>query len=142
MARIIVGVDGSDSARNAVRWAVEHAAGGDELVLAKAWNLQAVGAFEAPYLNISDFETQAHQVVADLVAFVADEVEAAQVDVTTVVEHGHPGQVLIDLSDGADHLVVGSRGFGGFKGLLLGSVSTYVVHHARCPVTVVPPPRD
>jgi nucleotide-binding universal stress UspA family protein len=48
-----------------------------------------------------------------------------------------PAKALIEASDGADLLVVGSRGLGGFKGLLLGSVSQQCSHHARCPVTIV-----
>ena len=139
MAKIIVGVDGSESSRAALDWAIDRAADGDMVLLAHAWNLQAVGACEAPYLNIGDFEAPAHQGVRDLAESIGDEVEAKHLEVSTVIEHGHPGQVLIDLSVGADLLVVGSRGFGGFKGLLLGSVSTYVVHHARCPVVVIPP---
>ncbi|MDT7593071.1 MAG: hypothetical protein QOH45_2602, partial [Pseudonocardiales bacterium] len=53
------------------------------------------------------------------------------------VTQGHPAQVLLDASEGADLLVVGSRGHGGFTGMLLGSVSQYLVTHARCPVVVV-----
>jgi nucleotide-binding universal stress UspA family protein len=52
--------------------------------------------------------------------------------------YGHPGRCLVDLSDEVDLLVVGRRGLGGFKGLLFGSVSTYVVHHADCPVVIIP----
>jgi nucleotide-binding universal stress UspA family protein len=139
MGRIIVGVDGSESARRAVQWAVEHTGEGDQLVLANAWNLHAVGAFESPYVNVVDFEPQAHQLVNELAAELRGHEGSSSLEVVTSVHHGHPGQVLIDLSDGADLLVVGSRGYGGFKGLLLGSVSTYIVHHAHCPVAVIPP---
>jgi nucleotide-binding universal stress UspA family protein len=59
------------------------------------------------------------------------------VEVTTEVIEGHAGERLIALSKEAELLVVGSRGHGGFMGLLLGSVTTYVVNHAVCPVVVV-----
>ena len=52
---------------------------------------------------------------------------------------GYPGQILVEASEGADLLVVGSRGHAGFADALLGSVSTYCVHHAHCPVTVIRP---
>ena len=61
------------------------------------------------------------------------------VDVETRLVEGHPGAVLVDVSRDARLLVVGSRGRGGFKDLLMGSVSTSCVHHAQCPVVVVPP---
>ena len=60
-----------------------------------------------------------------------------RVDVRTVVEEGNPVQVLIEQSASADLLVVGSRGHGGFAGMLLGSVSHHLVAHSKCPVVVV-----
>jgi nucleotide-binding universal stress UspA family protein len=59
------------------------------------------------------------------------------VDVATEALEGHAGEQLIRLSEDADLLVVGARGHGGFLGLLMGSVTTYVVNHALCPVVVV-----
>lgn len=61
-------------------------------------------------------------------------------DLRALVRHGHPAKVLIDAGRDAEMLVVGSRGHGGFIGLLLGSVSTFCAVHASCPVVVVHPP--
>ncbi len=63
---------------------------------------------------------------------------ASGVEVAQIVREGHAADVLCAEATGADLLVVGSRGLGGFRGLLLGSVSQQVVHHAPCPVVVVP----
>jgi nucleotide-binding universal stress UspA family protein len=57
--------------------------------------------------------------------------------VNEIVTQGSPAQALLSASKGADLLVVGRRGHGGFLGLLLGSVATQVVNHATCPVVVV-----
>jgi nucleotide-binding universal stress UspA family protein len=60
----------------------------------------------------------------------------SQVTIGPVVQHGNAAQVLLDAADGADVLVVGSRGYGGFAAALLGSVSQHCVHHAPCPVVI------
>ena len=134
---MVVGVDGSDSAQDALGWVMERATEGDTIVVANAWELHGVGGFESPYINFADFEVIAEKLVGQVAAQVTEKCGDA-VSVQTVVRHGHAGQMLIDLSADADMIVVGSRGYGGFKGLLLGSVSTYVVHHARCPVVIIP----
>jgi nucleotide-binding universal stress UspA family protein len=64
------------------------------------------------------------------------ELEGA-LEIDQVVAHGHAAGVLIERSREADLLVVGTRGHGGFTGMLLGSVSAHCVHHAHCPVVVV-----
>jgi nucleotide-binding universal stress UspA family protein len=62
--------------------------------------------------------------------------------VVGVTHQEHPASALIEASDGADLLVVGSRGLGGFRGLLLGSVGHQCVLHARCPVVIIRPPAE
>ena len=63
------------------------------------------------------------------------------IDVKTKLVHSHPVQALLDEAAGAELIVVGSRGRGGFTGMLLGSVSQAVLQHAGCPVAVVHPHR-
>jgi len=67
---------------------------------------------------------------------------AAGLDVESVVREGAPAGVLLDEAQDAELLVVGSRGLGGFRGLLLGSVSQQCTHHAPCPVVIVRYVRD
>ena len=81
-----------------------------------------------------ELENRAQQVLADTVR----DALGAEAPVEQFVVQGHPAQALVDRSDQARLIVVGSRGRGGFTGLLLGSVSQHVVSHARCPVVVMP----
>jgi nucleotide-binding universal stress UspA family protein len=141
MKKIIVGVDPSESAKGALRWAITNSSAGDTILAVHTWQVYAVSGFDVPpAYNVIDIETDAKQFTKEFVT----EVEALVVNdgvhakIETEVHHGHAGRILIELSEGADMVVVGSRGHGGFRGLLLGSVSTYVVHHAKCPVVVVP----
>ncbi len=134
MQRIVVGVDGSDSARRALDWALSHANSEDVVVLVHTWSIPSVSGFEVPVSSLVGLEAAAKLMVANLAASVETEDGPT---IETDVQSGHAGLRLAALSAEADLLVVGSRGYGGFKGMLLGSVSTYVVHHAECPVTVV-----
>lgn len=141
MEKIVVGIDGSAQSTNALRWALDHARAEDRIVATLVWSVPTAGEGEYPFYNPAEMATEARQRAVRLVAEVVDEDEGGP-EVTVEVRRGHSGRVLIDASKDADLLVVGSRGHGGFVGLLLGSVSTYAVHHARCPVVVVPPPGD
>ena len=136
MTRILVGVDGSPAAAAALEWAVDHADDDDTVVVCHIWSLPAVAGFESPMLEPGPFKEAAEKLVAEVAAPFLGRDDGPAIE--TGVAYGHAGSVLIDLSADADQVIVGSRGYGGFKGLLLGSVSTYVVHHACCPVTVVP----
>ncbi len=146
MKRIIVGIDGSASAKEALGWAIEHANSQDTITAVHTWSMYLVGGMESPYVNPADYEVLARQSADAIVEEVLQAVVGADGQpmgddapkLLTEVRHGHPGRILIEMSEDADMIVVGSRGLGGFRGLLLGSVSTYVVHHAKCPVVVVP----
>ncbi len=85
-----------------------------------------------------DFQTEAR---STLIAILADEgiTAAAPIPVTTLVAEGNPARALLDAAEDAELLVVGSRGHGGFTGVLVGSISQQCVHHSKCPVVVVHP---
>jgi nucleotide-binding universal stress UspA family protein len=137
---IVVGVDGSEHGERALDWAIEEAKlRGARLVLLSAWHVPAsvYGAPGfAPQLDgrmDKPFEDVAEE-VADAAAKRAREAGA---EAEPSVRQGQAAEVLIDASGDADLLVVGSRGHGGFAGLLLGSVSAQCAHHAKSPVLIV-----
>ncbi len=132
--RIVVGVDGSDSARAALDWALGEARlRSGQVRLVSAWHYPVVGDAAGRAPDREAFGDHARQANAEALRRAAD----AGVEVTGEVTEGHPADVLLQAADGADLLVVGSRGHGGFAGMLLGSVSNHIVQHARCPVLVV-----
>lgn len=139
-SRIVVGVDGSPASLAALRWAQRQAELTDG-------SIEAVISWEFPtqYRNILltiedfDWEDSARSTLTTAVTEVGVDQSRA---FSGFVRQGHPAQILVDASAGADLLVVGSRGRGGFAGLFLGSVSQYVAAHALCPVVVVREPED
>lgn len=141
MARIIVGVDGSANGERALRWAVEEARlRGAELELVVA--IPPAGLFDAVTAARSREDLEAD--ATSLLERVLDEVVLPAVDTSEVTVHrtvhtGAAAEVLVEVADGADLLVVGARGRGGFTGLLVGSAAQQVVAHAPCPVVVVVP---
>jgi nucleotide-binding universal stress UspA family protein len=139
MAKIIVGVDGSEASRAAVRWAAGEAAlRGVPLVAVEAWEFSPlIFAADVP---VALDELRA-SVTEHLHGVVADEAGDV-VDVTELVVEKAPVPALLDEASAEDLLVVGSRGRGGFSGLLLGSVSQQVAQHATCPVVIVRPPEE
>ncbi len=134
--RIIVGVDGSPSATKAIEWAARWAAvNGCSLDVATSWEWPK--SYGAPMPVREDFDPaavakQVNQAALDALGSGHPDLEAAP-----VIVEGPPGQVLVELSKGADLLVVGSRGHSELVGLLIGSVSEYCTAHAHCPVVVV-----
>lgn len=135
--RVVVGVDGSPSSLHALEWAVQRATLTRAVVEAvTAWHYPAAVAGYHVKDRI-DWKANA-QAVQDTAVKEALGDEATSL-VRRVVQ-GHPVRVLLDAAEGADLLVVGSRGYGGFTALLLGSVSGQAVAHAPCTVVVVRPP--
>ena len=137
--RVIVGVDGSPAAQEAVKFAAR------EAVLRDA-GLVAVMSVELPdYAWIDPYGIREHpeagylQQAEDRLRAIIAEVDTAGVDVEAVVSTEPAPATLVARSAGAELLVVGSRGRGGFRGMVMGSVSLQCVLHAHCPVTVVRP---
>jgi nucleotide-binding universal stress UspA family protein len=135
--RIVVGVDGSPHSEEALRWAVGQARlTGRPVDAVISWRFPedySIGG--AAVLTTFPWEEVATTIVDDTVAQVVGPSDAHRV--SRRVEVGHPAEVLLDAAEDAALLVVGSRGRGGFAGLLLGSVSQSVVARAACPVVVV-----
>jgi len=140
MERIVVGVDGSETSQHALRWALQ------EGRLRQA-AVQVVHAWHEPYLgghpttgatfDPAIFEEGARRVL-DSVLETAD-TSGLPAPPERVLVCGGGATAILGTAKGADLVVVGSRGLGGFAGLLLGSDSHQVTHHADCPVVVVPP---
>ena len=138
--RIVVGVDGSPSSKAALAWAVEQArltGGSVEAVIAWHYPIMVGCMPFAPIgvVETGDFGDFAAKVLSDAIGETVD--PDGPVKVSSVVREGNAAQVLLDAAKGADLLVVGSRGHGGFTEALLGSVSQACVHHARCPVVII-----
>ena len=139
--RIVVGVDGSDSSKAALRWAIRQAKlTGSTVDAVTAWHYPPAYGWAPVADGAVDFEGNAKQILTEALA----EVSALEPDVPVrpLVTEGHPADVLLDAARGADLLVVGSRGHGGFASALLGSVSLYCVLHAHCPVLVLRDERE
>ncbi|MGW3268243.1 universal stress protein [Streptomyces sp. NPDC001056] len=138
--RIVVGVDGSEGSKQALDWAVRQAVlTGGRVEAVIAWDVpQFHGALGWLLPSASDEAALEGRAQSELTNAVEEAVAAhPTVQVSTVVRYGAPAGVLIEASRDAVLLVVGSRGLGGFRGLLLGSVAQHCVQHAACPVLVL-----
>ncbi len=137
---VVVGIDGSPGSIEALHFAVEEARiRGAALKVVSAWHVPSGvygSGWSATAVDIDEYRKLAQAALDETLA------EAGLADsglaVTPVLREGQAAESLCAEATGADLLVVGSRGLGGFRGLLLGSVSQQVVHHAPCPVVVVP----
>ena len=144
MGTIVVGIDGSPGSIAALRFAVEEARfRGAELRVVNAWHIPPAvyGSGWAPApIDLDEYRKLAKKALEESI----EEAGAASagVTVTPILREGQPADLLCLEAKNADLIVVGSRGLGGFRGLLIGSVSQQVVHHAPCPVVVVPSPPD
>jgi nucleotide-binding universal stress UspA family protein len=143
MERIVVGVDGSDGSRRALeRAVVEARMHGARVQAVHAWHMPPLGAYPYGALAIDPgtFEDDARRTLDEVVD--ATDARGLAEPIERIVVCGSAARELLDAAKGADLLVVGSRGRGGFAGLVLGSVSEQCVRHAGCPVLVVRPCED
>lgn len=145
MGHVVVGVDGSEHSIRALVWALEEAAlRGATLVAVSSWSYPMMASDglggSAAVFDFRVLEEGAAQALEAAIASACPD-ESARAAIERRVIEGNAGHVLVEASEDADLLVVGSHGHGGFAGVLLGSVSTQCVHHAPCPITVVPPER-
>src|SRR5580704_7073872 len=132
--KIVVGIDGSGASIEALAWAgrqahLTHA----NLEMLMTWDWPTTYGW-APLPEGYD----PSEGMPELLAKAAGDLRAQypDVEITTRLAQGHPAQLLVEASGGADLLVVGSRGHGEFVGMLIGSVSEYCVTNAHCPVLV------
>ena len=137
--RVVVGVDGSEVSTAAIGYAFEHASMTNSgLTVVHAWWWEYVEGVLAESPWAGDWEkikAQEEVVVAESLAGWRE--KHPDVEVRVHILRGHPVELLVEESAGAELLVLGSRGRGGFAGLLLGSVSQGALHHALCPVAVI-----
>ena len=134
---ILVGVDGSSNARRALAWALDEARARNAPVRAvTAWNTAPMAAFAGGViLDIATFEDSARSILTNALAE-ADTTGLTKPIEPVLVAGGAAGAILDEAKD-ATLVVVGARGLGGLKSLLLGSVSHQVAHHAPCPVVII-----
>ncbi|MER7463173.1 universal stress protein [Streptomyces sp. NPDC097981] len=136
--RVVVGVDGSPDSYDALRWAVRHAQLiGAAVEAIAAYDLPLGAGWPAPAVDADFDEAETRRAVAEEIRRVVG--RDSPVPLEQHMVRGNPADVLLGASDGAELLVVGSRGRGGFARLLLGSVSQQCALHAACPVVIVRP---
>lgn len=141
MSGIVVGIDGSHHASHTLDWAMAEAAVRKADLTVIAVNSVPAGYWTAQPVTLAgdndrveEIRKSAREAVDKAAAALGDQPKS----VSVVALSGFPAKTLVDASENSDLVVVGSRGGGGFGALFLGSVSSQVVHHAKCPVAVVP----
>lgn len=133
---IVVGVDGSESSKIALRWAAKLApALGATIDAVVAWEYPTMLGWEGGIPDWWQPDDDAKKILDETLNAVFGKTPPK--GLVGSIHQGHPTNVLLDASRGAEMLIVGSRGHGGFAGLLLGSVSSTCAEHATCPVLVV-----
>jgi nucleotide-binding universal stress UspA family protein len=142
MSGIVVGIDGSHNSSHALEWAMSEAALRAADLTVITVNSVPVGYWSGQPVElpgdaerVEEIRKSAQEAVDKAAVALGDKQPKS---VTVVAISGFPAKTLIDTSAGADLMVVGSRGGGGFGPLVLGSICSQVVHHSKCPVAVIP----
>jgi nucleotide-binding universal stress UspA family protein len=134
--RIVVGIDESEASRTALHWAVSEArAVGAAIDAVHTWQLPYAASypFTTVPMQVDEVESMARRLLDEAVGSVT----AADVHIDPILVSGAPAPTLLDVAKGADLVVVGAHN-GNYAGMLLGSVTQKLLHHAECPVVVVP----
>jgi len=135
---VVVGVDGSRESEAALRFASDEAKlRGALLRIVCAWEPSASGYLGEAFVPTPDEFVHAEQHAEDVLRGALQQLQGESLEVEAVAEEGGPAAVLLEQAAGADLLVVGSRGLGTAKRLMLGSVSHELAQHARCPIVIV-----
>ena len=137
---IVAGIDASPTAKEALRAALYEATlRGTRLRAVHAWSRVAPVAMTGPgYVGAFDIRAVQHEAESTLRTIVRTVAGDRAAQIEQVLAEGPAGEAIIEHARDAELIVVGSRGLGAFSGMVLGSVSQYVLHHARCPVLVIP----
>ena len=143
MSGIVVGADGSDSSRHALRWAMQEAVLRHVPLTVMAVHPDPVRPATMIYWALPTYPANSHNLdllrkaVQEFVDKAASEIGGTVPELTVSLVTGNPAEELVKASRDADMIVVGSRGSGGFGRLLLGSVSSQVSRHAACAVVLI-----
>lgn len=146
--KIVVGIEGSGGAKAALKWAIQEAKFRHAtIVVATAYSPSWVPVSpDFTYIPVDNFnvEEEVGRMQEQIADEVLEEIGAEKASIKYVRKKGSPSDTLIAIAEAedADMLVVGSRGRGGVRGLLLGSVSHQIAHHGSCPVVIVRPDLD
>lgn len=142
MSNIVVGVDGSENSRHALQWATAEAILRDaRLDIVSCWEFPMLIASEVMWTVPPESAVLIHAAAARANKLIEEvNLVAMGIAYDVVTPEGRAGVELVRFAADADMLVVGSRGAGSARELLLGSVSNYCAHHSRCPVVIVRPP--
>jgi nucleotide-binding universal stress UspA family protein len=139
--RIVVGIEGSPGSRAALRWAIDEArvrnAVLDVVTAYLPTYVPAAPDFGYVPLDPIDLVEEVRKMQDDVVESARATTDVAGIEIRQQLGRGRAADTLIAAADGASMLVVGNRGRGGFRGMLLGSVSQQIAQHATCPVVIV-----